>query len=152
MEGHKEAILIFDGSEASGSPLRNLALCYAVMGDVRSAVESVGRARELDAESSFNDQADGLVRLYQGKFTDSLALLSRAASKHDDVSELKLYVSLPLAFLGELDEARSVVEKCLGNLKAPITKMLYLVHLRALRGAFPEEEDFAAFSRGIDPT
>jgi tetratricopeptide (TPR) repeat protein len=152
MEDHKEAVLIFDGSEASGSPLRNLALCYSVMGDVRSAIKAVGRAKELDAESPYNDQVDGLVRLYEGKFADSLTLMSRVASKNDDVSELKLYVSLPLAFLGELDEAQSVLEECLGNLEMPITKMRYLVHLRALREAYPEEEGFATFSRGIDPT
>jgi hypothetical protein len=44
------------------------------------------------------------------------------------------------------------LEECLGNLEMPITKMRYLVHLRALREAYPEEEGFATFSRGIDPT
>ena len=79
IEDHREATLIFGRSEAAGSAFRNLALCYAIAGNTHSAAESVRRARELDPGSPFNEQVEGLVCLYQGRFTDSLALLSRVA-------------------------------------------------------------------------
>jgi len=150
IEDHKEAISIFGESEASGSAFRNLALCYALRGDLHSATASARRGRELDAGSPYNDQVEGLVRLYEGRFTDSLALLSQVTSDQDDIPEAKLYVSLPLAFLGELDEARSLAGECLSNLKSPVSKTQFTNHLRALRDAFPKEEEFAAFSRAID--
>ncbi|MBD0299974.1 MAG: tetratricopeptide repeat protein, partial [Nitrososphaera sp.] len=147
IEDHREATLKFGRSEAAGSAFRNLALCYAIAGNTNSAAESVRRARELDADSPFNEQVEGLVCLYQGRFTDSLALLSRVAGNHNDRPDLKLYLSLPHAFLGDPDEARSLAEECLGKLNPPMIKTQFTTHLRALRDRFPEEKEFMAFSQ-----
>jgi hypothetical protein len=83
-------------------------------------------------------------------FTDSLALLSQVASEQDDIPEAKLYVSLPLALVGELDAARSLAEECLSKLKSPVTKAQFVVHLTALRDTFPKEVEFANFSCAIN--
>lgn len=151
IEDHKEAASLFGGSSEAGSPLRDLALCYSVTGDIGSAADSLRMAREVDADSPFNDQVEGLIYLYQGRFTDSLELLSRVEGSHDDIPDLKLYLSLPLAFLGDISEARSLVKECFGNLKFPIAKMQFITHLRVLRNEFPNEKGFVAFSRTIDP-
>jgi tetratricopeptide (TPR) repeat protein len=148
---HTEAASIFGESEDAGSAFRHLALCYAVTGNIRSAVEFVGRARELDAGSPYNDQVEGVVCLYQGKFTDSFTLLSQVADEHGDVPDLKLYLSLPLAFLDDPDKARSLAEECLSHLHFSITKTQFTTHLSALRDMFPEQNEFAAFSRTIEP-
>jgi hypothetical protein len=75
----------------------------------------------------------------------------RVANAHGEVSALKLYLSLPLAFLGQQDKARSLADKGLGNLKSPTIKARFAIHLSTLRDRFPEEREFAAFSRTIDP-
>lgn len=152
IEDHKESASLFGRSSEAGSPFRHLALAYASKGDLHSAIESIKKARRLDRGSPFNDQIESLICLYKGRFEDSLKLMSRVMAKHSDKADLKIYLSLPLAFLGKSDEARSLAEECLSIIKLPITRTQFIIHLRALRNKFPDEKGLADFSGRIDPT
>jgi Flp pilus assembly protein TadD len=148
-EDYRDSTSLFAGTQEAGSPLRNLAIHSAISGDLGAAIDSIHRARVVDPESPFNDTAESLVLLYDDKVENSLTILSNLASQYD-VPEIKVYLSLPMALSNRTTEAREIARDCLEAMKSPLAKLLFHMHLRALRNKYSDDEQFAEFARVID--
>jgi tetratricopeptide (TPR) repeat protein len=149
---HSESASLFGISSEAGSPLRHIALCYAIRGDINSAFNYLNRAIELNPDSPFNYQTEGLIHLYQGKFEDSIEFISRAAYEQNNSSEIKSYLSLPLVFLGQTEKALSLFKEGLRNPQFPIMKLQFENHLKFLLEIYPDNENLIEFLHLLIPS
>jgi tetratricopeptide (TPR) repeat protein len=122
---------LFGEKTAASCPLRHLSHVYLTNQEIRLAKDYLKKAEWLDPESQNNKLLEAIIFVYEEDFSSSIMKLEELCSEGINTDLADVYKSIPLALIGEDDEAKELYKNNIYQI-GMFNKHIFFRHLSSI--------------------